>query len=138
MSAYQFDYIPQYFKDKLKWDEQIKDQQAQVRKALNYGTLSDIANTVKTLELMITKGIIPKEDSVEKDLDELNDDLEEHFQGKMDKYEDLKKTSRAPGSLLKPSRRLAPRWYYEAKFNLLCNFFDRLGLGFQHDSEGHF
>jgi len=135
--SYQFDYIPKLFKEKLEWENQIKDQQSKIRASLNFGSLTDIANTVKTLELMITEGIIPKEDSFKKDLDDLNNLLEAHFTIVDKNFNKRLERSLCPSVLRKPSRKLAPRWYYESKFELLCNFFDRLGLGFQHDSEGH-
>lgn len=136
--SYPFPWTPKYFKEKFEWENQIKDQESQIRRALNYGTLRDIANTVKTLELMVTKSMIPKEDSFEKDMQELKDTLEDYWVKKEEIYRVKKAGSICPGLYKKPSRKIAPRWFYEAKFQTLCNFFARLGLGLQHEQSGHF
>jgi hypothetical protein len=135
---YQFPYFPKFFKDDLKYATQINIQESEVTKTLNFGTLKEIANTVSVLEIMVTKKMIPKDDPFESEMDELNDMLEDYYKEAQEKYNEKIKDSICPDVLKKPNRKLAPRWFYENKLSILFNFFDRLGLGLEHEREGYF
>lgn len=137
-SGYRFPYQPKFFKDDLEYKNQIRDQEVEVRKSLNYGTIREIANTVRTLELLVTKKMIPKDDKYESEIDDLEAELEMHFKAEIQDYSKKTKGALAPDVIEKPNRKIAPRWYYEGKAAILFNFFDRLGLGLQHEADGHF
>lgn len=137
-SGYRFPYQPKFFKDDLEYKNQIRDQQLEVRKALNYGTIREIANTVRTLQLLVTDKMVPRGDTYEDKLDDLNADLEAHYVSKEKEYEAEAKDALCADVIDKPSRAIAPRWYYEDLASVLFNFFDRLGLGLEHEREGYF
>jgi hypothetical protein len=137
-SGYRFPYQPKFFKDDLEYKNQIRDQQLEVRKSLNYGKIGEIANTVRTLQLLVTDKMIPKDDKFETEIDDLEGDLQAHYVAKEEEYAVKINGSLCPDVVDKPSRTIAPRWYYEGKASILFNFFDRLGLGLEHEREGYF
>jgi hypothetical protein len=136
---YQFPFSPKFFKEDLGWDAQIHRQEIEIAKTCNFGTLKEIANTVRYLEIMITKKMIPIDDTLESELDDLNEELEIHQMDKKKEYEKKINDSICPDVVKKPNVGLAPRWYYESKLSILYNFFDRLGLHLQNErQDDHF
>lgn len=139
MSGYRFPYQPKFFKDDLEYKNQIREQQAEVRKALNYGTKTDIANTVETYRLLVTDKMIPKDDKFNELISDLDQELNLFFEEKTKSYEAEASESLCADVIDKPDKtKNTPRWYFESKFSILNNFFDRLGLGLEHEREGYF
>ena len=137
MAKFQFPFSPTYFKDTLEYADQIKQQETECRKALNYGTSLDIASTINTLEMLITDKMIPKDDRFKSEIFNLNAELEIVNTQSNEYYQKLLDEAVCP-DLVTPPSKTAPKWYYYKKFRILIGFFDRLGLGLQHEKEGHF